>query len=126
METVTLSPGETGQLDLPVHLVRAVSDAGSSSYQAPYWSPATELLGVEFSETPAWMRSDEVYPPMPVQVAANPGGTDPAVGTTKVDFTAVIPSLEGVTAYPDQLRLSTVPPCRGNVAPLWVGMRAPW
>lgn len=31
MEAVTLWPGETGPLELPLHLVKAVSEAGGSS-----------------------------------------------------------------------------------------------
>jgi hypothetical protein len=44
------------------------------------------------------MRSAESYPPIPVQVAAKPGGKRPPVGTANVEVTAVIPPLAGVTA----------------------------
>src|ERR1700683_2690725 len=96
--TLITSPGVTVQLASPVQPEIGVSLAGRISYHALYCGPNTSLLGNEFSDAPAWIRSLVLYPPIPVQVAAKPGGTRPADGTTNVDETAVIPSLVGVTA----------------------------
>jgi hypothetical protein len=98
MWTVTASPGVTVQLASPEHPVNGVSAFGRSSNQASYCSPTTGSEGTDDSATPAWMRSAESYPPIPVQVAAKPGGKRPPVGTANVEVTEVIPPPAGVTA----------------------------
>ncbi len=62
MLTLILSTGFTVQLGtLPVQpLVIGVSLAGRISYEALYCPPRSSPATAEFSETPAWIRSDVV------------------------------------------------------------------